>query len=54
MRKLASGFAAIAKPAGVELQTCAELIDLDEFGIGHASYIDIGEYDTRLSFLPVV
>jgi len=42
MRKLASGFADIAKPAGVELHTCAESIDLDEFGIGHASCIDGG------------
>ena len=41
---------------GVGLQTCAESIDLDEFGIGHASCIDGGliERITGMKLLPGV
>lgn len=40
MRVLAKGFADIAAFYHLALDTCAETIDLAEFGIGHASCID--------------
>ncbi|MDD3213313.1 MAG: DUF1848 domain-containing protein [Eubacteriales bacterium] len=40
MRTLAAGFAEIAASYHLVLDTCAEKIDLSEFGIGHASCID--------------
>jgi len=40
MRAVAKGFAAIAAPHGLPLYTCAEAIDLQAYGIGHASCID--------------
>lgn len=40
MREIARGFAQIADGSGVELQTCSEKIDLEEFGIRHGACID--------------
>jgi hypothetical protein len=40
MLLIASGFSGIASRYGLELFTCAEEIDLDEYGINHASCID--------------
>ena len=40
MRILAYGFAQIAKGYGIELDTCSEVIDLSDMGIGHAHCID--------------
>lgn len=40
MRRLAHSFAVIAGRYGMEIQTCAEKIDLSEYGITHGSCID--------------
>lgn len=40
MRMIARGFSDIARAYGISLETCAEAIDLNEFGIGHARCID--------------
>lgn len=40
MRTLAEGLAGIAASYRIALDTCAETIDLSDFGIGHASCID--------------
>lgn len=40
MRSLAGKFAAIASAHRIEIQTCAEEVDLSEFGISHGSCID--------------
>ncbi len=39
-RQLAAGFARIARANAMRLQTCAEAIDLSDFGVGHARCID--------------
>ena len=40
MKELAAGFAAIAREYRLPLVTCAEKLDLREYGIGHAACID--------------
>ena len=40
MRRLAHSFAVIAGRYGMEIQTCAEKIDLSEYGITHGACID--------------
>lgn len=40
MRRLAHSFAVIAGRYGIEIQTCAEKIDLSEYGITHGACID--------------
>lgn len=40
MRLLAKVFSQIARDNGMEIATCAEQIDLREYGIGHSSCID--------------
>ena len=40
MRRLARSFAVIAGRYGMEIQTCAEKIDLSEYGITHGACID--------------
>ena len=40
MRRLAHSFAVIAGGYGMEIQTCAEKIDLSEYGITHGACID--------------
>lgn len=40
MRRLAQGLARIAGGYGMEIQTCAEKIDLLEYGIAHGACID--------------
>lgn len=42
MRRLAHSFAVIAGRYGMEIQTCAEKIDLSEYGITHGACIDRG------------
>ena len=42
MKTLAKAFAQIAKENDMEIATCAEQIDLSEYGIGHSSCIDKG------------
>jgi hypothetical protein len=42
MTAIASGFSEIAGRYNLELFTCAEEINLDEYGIGHSSCIDKG------------
>lgn len=42
MRLLAKSFSQIARDNGMEIDTCAEQIDLSEYGIGHSSCIDKG------------
>lgn len=39
-RELAENFSGIAKEYGIKINTCAEKINLSEFGIGHSSCID--------------
>ena len=39
-RELAEKFSDIAEQNGIKINTCAEKIDLSEFGIGHSSCID--------------
>ena len=46
MRQIASAFAAIAQRYGMTLQTCAERIDLSDYGISHGACID-GEWISR-------
>lgn len=40
MRSIARSFSKCAKDTGLSLETCAEVIDLDEFGILHGRCID--------------
>ena len=40
MRQMASGLAALNRDWGLELTTCAETVDLSEFGIGHSRCVD--------------
>ncbi len=40
MREIAGHFARIGKKYGIQLETCAEAIDLDELGIKHGKCID--------------
>lgn len=40
MKLLASAFSKITRENGMEIVTCAEQIDLSEYGIGHSSCID--------------
>lgn len=40
MRRIARGFSEIARTYGITLETCAEAIDLNEFGIGRARCVD--------------
>lgn len=47
MRQAASRFACIARKCGLEIVTCAEEIDLSEYGITHGACID-REYISRL------
>jgi hypothetical protein len=47
MRYLGSNFARIAKKYNLPIETCAEEIDLSEFGIGHGKCID-GELIERI------
>lgn len=47
-RRLAEAFAEVAAAHGLVLRTCAEKIDLSEFGIGHGRCVD-GELIARLT-----
>ena len=49
MRQIAKGFSKIAAKAGVSLKTCAEKIDLEQYGIGHSSCIDQGKIESIIS-----
>ncbi len=49
MRQVAAGFSRIASRAGISLKTCAERMDLEEYGIGHASCIDRRKIERILS-----
>jgi hypothetical protein len=40
MRAIAAGVSAAAESSGIQIATCAESIDLDEFGIGHGKCVD--------------
>jgi sulfatase maturation enzyme AslB (radical SAM superfamily) len=40
VNQIASGFYEIGKTYGIELQTCAEITDLEKFGIKHGKCID--------------
>jgi DNA repair photolyase len=40
MREIAARFAAFARGTGVQLQSCAEELDLEDFGIEHGACID--------------
>ena len=42
MNGIAQSFAEIAQPMDIELETCAEEIDLENYGISHARCIDDG------------
>ncbi len=53
MRDIAKGFSVLAKPYGIELQTCAELIDLDDYGISHSSCID-GKLIERITGMKLI
>lgn len=50
--QLAAGLAKIAQENGMRLQTCAEAIDLSEYGVGHARCID-AERMSRIARRPL-
>lgn len=52
MHELAAGMSHIAKGSGVTLQTCSEVIGLEEYGIGHGACID-GKLIERITGKPV-
>lgn len=52
LRQLAKGIAEIAHSYGLRIDTCAEKIDLSEYGIGHAKCID-GELFEKLTGVPL-
>jgi DNA repair photolyase len=49
MSKIAEAFSEIAKDTRVKLKTCAEIIDLDQYGIEHASCIDRFKIESIIS-----
>lgn len=54
MEEIAKGFSEIAKGRKIKIKTCAEKIDLDEYGIEHGSCIDgkLIEKITGLGIIP--
>ena len=52
MHELAAGMSRIAKGSGVTLQTCSEVIGLEEYGIEHGACID-GKLIERITGKPV-
>ena len=52
MRLLAKGFAAIAGEYGLPLYTCAEAVELSEYGIRHAACIDSAKVE-RIAGYPI-
>lgn len=49
MHQIAEAFSKITKKTKVKLKTCAEKIDLDKYGIGHASCIDRDKIESIIS-----
>lgn len=52
MHELAAGMSHIAEGSGLTLQTCSEIIGLEEYGIGHGACID-GELIERIAGKPI-
>lgn len=52
MREIASGLAHVARGSGVGLQTCAEAVDLEPYGIRHGACVD-GDLIERITGKPI-